>query len=139
MMGSRYWQTSHLLSDIDAAVITNADPEKIFNALQCYYTTHYPQANQMKRKTKANLPLFSLNNFYDPMLGSMKLEYVILSPEIYQTIIDGTTEKLKTQFPTWQDKTRYACSVMIAVHNNDEATQKSLKQWTNILPAVEKL
>jgi hypothetical protein len=98
VMGSRRWQTSHLLSDIDAAVVTSeTNHEKVVDALEEYYKAHYPQITQFRMKTKAGLSLFTLKDFSDPHLGSMKLEYTIQSQETNNTIVTAMKEKLKTQ------------------------------------------
>lgn len=136
--GSRKWQTSHLLSDIDAVIITNEiNHEKVFTALQAFYKDIYPDVDQSKMTTKAGLSLFVLKNFSDTMLGTVKLEYTIQSPQINDLIVTSMTEKLKTQFPNRFDKVRYACAKMRAVHDKDEAARLKLKEWTRILPHTE--
>jgi hypothetical protein len=134
IMGSRRWQTSHLLSDIDAVVVTNSEnPETLLDALQNYYGTKYPDVKPLRTKTKAGLFLFILKDFADPILGKMKIEYTIQNSETNKAIIDGMTSRLTAKFNNNREKTEYAFAMMKAVYNKDEKKQLNLKEWTRIL------
>lgn len=133
IMGSRRWKTSHILSDIDAVVVTESpDRKKVIDALQSYYTKQYPSVDQFRRKTKAGFLLFVLKNFADPRLGEMKIEYTIQSQDDNRTIIEQMSERVSAKFTDTVQKTRYAIGMMAAVYENDTQKQLELKEWTRI-------
>lgn len=134
MMGSRRWNTMHILSDIDAVVVTESEEhEKVIDSLEAYYATNYSAVSQFRTKTRAGLYLFILKDFVDPELGEMKLEYTIQSPATNRMIIDGMTKRLIEKFTDELQKIRYAIAMMEAVYNNDTQGQLKLKEWTRVL------
>jgi len=135
MMGSRRWDTTHLLSDIDAVVVTQvSDHEKVVDALQDWYVAQYPEVKQFRTKTRAGLSLFILKAFTDPKLGEMKLEYTVQSPETNRAIINGMTARLATRFTSPTEKNHYAVAMMKAVYDDNIQEQLALKEWTRVLP-----
>lgn len=133
VMGSRYWHTNHMLSDIDAVVVAKAENhETVLDLLQQWYSVHYPGIKQIRKKTKTGLPLFALKTFNDAQLGEMRLEYILQSPEADRATIEGLRQRLAQRFKTDQDKTRYAIAMMQAVYQNDEKAQLELKGWTRL-------
>ena len=138
VMGSHRWNLNHWLSDIDAVLVTNSDPEILINSLARYYTNHYPLVDQLKMKTKAGLYLFVLKAFEDKSLGAIKLEYTAQTPETNHHIIESMQLKLAEKFGSDQlVKTRYALEMMKAVAENDAQRQLELKEWTRVLPAKQ--
>ena len=134
IMGSRRWNTNHILSDIDAVIVTNSiNLDNLLLALGKYYETQYKDVKQFSTKTKAGLYLFVLKNFADKELGEMKLEYTFQTPEVNQSIIEGMEDKLPTKFKTQEEKTLYALEMMEAVYNENAEKQTQLKEWTRIL------
>jgi len=134
VMGSRRWNTNHLLSDIDAVIVTKSpNSEGILQALGKYYSEHNKDIKQFSTKTKAGLYLFVLKNFTDKELGEMRLEYTIQTPEINHAIIEKMSEGISIKFKTQEEKTIYALEMMEAVYNDDAAKQLQLKEWTRVL------
>ncbi len=136
IMGSQRWKTNHVLSDIDAVIVTNYhDHEKVVDILQNWYSMHYPTITPFRMKTKAGLSLFILKNFFDHNLGEIKLEYTVQDPETNQTIINEMMNRIKEKFKNKEEKARYALAMMEAVYKNDIQKQLQLKEWTRVLEA----
>lgn len=135
IMGSHRWRLNHWLSDIDAVVVTEVDPEYLMSCLSDYYQTHAPSVKPLKIKTAAGLHLFILKSFEDKELGHVKLEYTVQTPAINEAIITGMHDRLVDKFgDNQQEKTRYALRMMQAVAQNDNKKQLELKEWTRVLP-----
>ena len=140
LVGSRKWGTNHLLSDIDGAIVTNeSNHDAPLKALQYYYTQRYPHVQQCITKAKNGLPLFTLKNFSDPILGHMKIDFTIQNPETYNIVVTAMKERLSLQFINRPEKTRYALKMMIARYTKNEKEKQLLKEWTRILPHTARL
>ena len=134
IMGSHRWKTNHLLSDIDAVIVTAYDnPASIMERLAEFYQLHYKDVSQFRTVTKAGLYLLVMKDFADPHLSKMKLEYTIQSPAINQKLITEMSAKLVTKFATTEEKTVYALEMMKAVRDNNMPRQMELKGWTRVL------
>ncbi len=134
IMGSRRWQTAHMLSDIDAVAVTQeVNHESVVDLLAQWYAAQYPDIKQFRIKTKAGLSLFTLKDFKDAILGEMKLEFTIQSPQINAKTINGMAQLLLQRFKSKEEKTNYALAMMAAVYAHDEKKQLELKEWTRVL------
>ncbi len=134
IMGSRRWKTNHILSDIDAVIVTDAsNQDSVMDSLQNHYAQLYPGIKPFRTVTQAGLRLFILKSFQDSELGDMKLEYTIQTPEINHTIISGMTSRIDEKFPDRFSMTKYAVNMMAAVHDNDAEQQLSMKEWARVL------
>jgi hypothetical protein len=133
LMGSYRWKTNHLMSDMDAVIVTDYDHVEIMKALKEFYDEFYPKIASVSFTTKAGLPLFIMGLFTHPELGDKKLEFTIQSVETNKKIVAETEKRMEAEFPSSELLHAYITGMMRASLDNDEDKKLELKKWARVL------